>query len=139
MSRAQVRWVVFVVVLAVAGCRSSNTAEVYGTIKLNGKPIEKGSMSFIPAEGKAPTTGCGIKDGRYTAQVHPGLNKVAVSVPKVYATKKLYPDDPKSPEMPLSRESLPEKYSSILDPTLLELSVDVKPGSNEKDFDLKGE
>ncbi len=132
MHYQRMAWGLFLMgLLALAGCAGDNMAEVKGMVKVNGTPIEKGAMTFYPVDGKSPTTGCGIKDGQYDCQVPFGTMKVAISMPQVYMMKKLYPNDPKSPEAPMSKESLPAKYNAQS-----ELKIDVKPGLNEKDFEL---
>ena len=59
------------------------------------------------------------------------MSKVAIRVPKVVGERKLY-DTPDSPVQPLMEESLPPEFNDRT-----ELTLDVKPGVNERDFDLK--
>jgi hypothetical protein len=56
--------------------------------------------------------------------------KVSLSATKVVGKKKIYPT-PESPEMDITVESLPARYNENT-----ELTLDVKPGKNEKDFPL---
>lgn len=70
-------------------------------------------------------------DGKYSADVPIGPSKVAIRVPKVIGQRKLY-NTPDSPVQPLMDESLPAKFN---DET--ELTLDVKPGETQGDFDLK--
>jgi len=121
----------FLAALLLGGCSNDNTAEVTGTVLVDGKPAPRGSVSFIPADGKSPTAGAEIKDGKYSAKVPLGNSKVQIRVPKVVGQKKLYPT-PDSPVQDLLEEVLPKKYN---DET--ELTLDVKSGKNEKDWDLK--
>src|SRR5262245_26830212 len=117
--------------LVLAGCGDSTTGEVRGTIKFDGQPVKEGAITFKPVDGKTGTAGGQIKDGRYTARVPLGEMKVEISAPKVVRMKKLY-DTPNSPEAPVTEEVLPAKYN-----TQTELRLEVKPGLNEKDFDLQ--
>jgi hypothetical protein len=114
------------------GCAGgSDTGEVSGTVTYDGKPVEDGAISFFPSDGKGPTAGGTIKNGKYTATKVPvGTAKVSISGSKVVGKKKVY-DTPDSPEMPVTKELLPEKYN-----TKTELTLDVKSGSNEKNWDL---
>lgn len=118
----------------LVGCASDNTAEVRGTVKYNGEPVEKAILTFMPTDPKLQAKGGYVLNGRYSTQVFIGENKVSISMSKQVGSKKLYPDDPKSPEMPVTAEVLPPRYNEET-----ELKIDVKPGVNEKDFDLKGD
>jgi hypothetical protein len=118
--------------LALAGCGDgAKTGEVTGTVTIDGQPAESGAVTFIPADGQSPTAGGEIKAGKYTATVPVGVAKVEIRVPKVVGKKKLYPT-PDSPEQPIMQEVLPAKYNDNT-----ELTFDVRPGTNEKNWDLK--
>jgi hypothetical protein len=123
---------VLVALLALSGCDAGTEGQVSGTVKVDGQPVEAGAIQFIPADGKTPTSGGEIKDGRYSVKVPVGVMKVSISAPKVVGKKKIYPT-PNSPEMPITKEALPERYNEQT-----ELTLDVKRGKNEKDWDLKG-
>ena len=60
-----------------------------------------------------------------------GSSAVAIRVPRAAGQRKLY-NTPDSPVQTIMEESLPAKYN---DET--ELTIDVKPGKNEQDYDLK--
>jgi hypothetical protein len=117
--------------LAVAGCSGDGMTTVSGTIKHNGKLVESGAINFTPADGKGPVTGGAIKDGAYSARVPPGLMKVSISEAVVVGKKPIYPTK-NSPEMPITKEGLPEKYN-----VKTELTLDVKGGTLEKNWDLE--
>jgi len=116
---------------ALVGCANDNMADVSGTVSVDGAPAERGSITFIPTDGKSPTAGAEIKDGKYAARVPLGAAKVQIRVPKVVDKKKLY-NTPDSPVQEVLAEVLPAKYN---DKT--ELTLDVKSGSNEKNWELK--
>jgi hypothetical protein len=118
--------------LLFAGCSGETEGTVSGTVRVDGVPVEKGAITFIPADGKTSTSGGEIKDGRYSVHVPVGKMKVSISVPKETRKKKLYPT-PDSPEMAMYDESLPARYNSKT-----ELDLDVKSGKNPKDWDLQG-
>ena len=114
------------------GCGpESNVAKISGTISVDGKAPEKGSISFIPVSGIGPTAGTEIKAGKYTSEAAIGECKVEVRIPKVVGKKKLY-DTPDSLEQEIMEEVLPEKYNEVT-----ELRAEIKKGINTKDFDLK--
>jgi len=70
------------VVFLLAGCgQSSGTAE--GEVTYEGQPVEKGQIMFLPADGKGPTTGGAIRNGRYTvADLTPGPKIVQIDAVK---------------------------------------------------------
>jgi hypothetical protein len=119
-----------VAVLLVVGCADRTTGEVSGTITFDGQPVEAGGITFLPADGKAPTAGGQITDGKYKVRVPVGTAKVVINGTKVIGKQKLY-NTPDSPEMPIATELLPPKYNENT-----ELRLEVRPGLNEKDFDL---
>ncbi len=119
-------------IVLLLGC-GDGMGQVTGTVTFNGTPIEKGSISFYPVDGKAVTTGGKIKDGAYSVRVPIGEMQVKISMGKITGHKKLY-DGPNSPVQPLTEEALPAKYNQDT-----ELRLDVTPGKVEKNFELSGE
>jgi hypothetical protein len=128
-------WAVLILPLlvAIAGCGNSNSgrSQVHGTVTVNGTPPASGAIAFTPVDGAAPTSGGSIVDGKYSVDVPIGQSKVAIRVPRVVGQRKLY-NTPDSPVQPTMEESLPAKFN---DET--ELTLDVKPGETQGDFDLK--
>ena len=115
----------------IAGCGGTPEGDVSGTVIYDGKPIEQGSISFIPADGNGPSAGGGIKDGKYSAsKVSVGMAKIKITGAKIATKQKMY-DDPKADWVMTSTEMLPAKYN---DKT--ELLYDVQPGVQQKDFNL---
>src|SRR5437016_4096951 len=71
----------------VVGCQQGTKqtyANVKGTVTYNGKPVEKGQITFA-VEGKPPATS-DIVDGKFSGQAMVGSNKVSVSALKKSAT-----------------------------------------------------
>lgn len=61
------------------GCGDSNLARVSGTVTYEGEPIEKGSINFLPVDGKGASAGGQIVAGKYeVAEVPPGQKLVEV-------------------------------------------------------------
>jgi hypothetical protein len=119
------------VAVLLAGCSGNQTAAVTGMVRVDGEPLEKGSISFVPVDGKGVTAGGEILDGKYTvAKVSPGTMTVQIRYPKVAGTKKL-DDTPESPTRDVFREALPAKFNDRT-----ELRLEVQAGNNEKDWDL---
>jgi hypothetical protein len=118
-------------VLMVVGCGEIKMGEVSGTITYDGKLVEQGSIAFIPVDGSGQTAGSSIKDGKYLAQkVWVGMTKVRIMGAKVTGQKRMI-DDPNSPLVTTSAEYLPAKYNKET-----ELTYEVRPGVQTKDFDL---
>jgi hypothetical protein len=117
--------------IVVAGCAEPTRGFVSGTITVDGAPAKSGSIAFFPVDGKSSTTGGVITEGQYRAEVPFGAQKVEIRVPKKVGEKKAY-DAPNSPMIDILAESLPAKYNDAT-----ELTLDVKPGENQKDFQLK--
>jgi hypothetical protein len=118
----------------VAGCNNRpSSGAVSGSVSYDGKPLDNGSITFYPVDGSSPTAGGFIKNGKYTVlKVPAGMSKVTISGSKVVGQKKLY-DTPNSPIAPITEDPLPPKYK---DSSKTELTFDVKPGNNEKNWDL---
>jgi hypothetical protein len=118
------------ITLALAGCGDGLT-EVTGMVKYDGNPVEEGSITFTPVEGKTATGSGVIKGGKYSAKVPVGSMKVSFTYPKLVGKRKAY-DTPDSPEIPEYNDELAEKYG----PGTSNLTFDVKSGHNKKDWDL---
>ncbi|MBM3965186.1 MAG: hypothetical protein FJ308_09005 [Planctomycetes bacterium] len=71
-----------VAIVASVGC-SSTTATIYGTVTFEGQDVEKGMMTFTPADGSGSVVGCDIKNGKFYAKgVTPGRNVLLVTAVK---------------------------------------------------------
>jgi hypothetical protein len=120
--------------LTVVGCGGGKTGEVTGTVTVDGKAAPTGSsIRFVPADGDSSGAGAMIEDGRYTATKVPvGTAKVQIRVPK-FAAEKAGRPGPRGPGggQIVEGDLLPPKYNDRT-----ELTFDVKPGNNEKDWEL---
>jgi len=77
-----IRLLLIVLLVSAVGCKSDKKvyAKVKGTVNFNGKPLDKGEISFsLP--GKPPTF-MDIVDGKFSGQAVVGANTIAVSVKK---------------------------------------------------------
>jgi hypothetical protein len=128
---ATLRTLLLAALFAAAGCGDDGkTALVSGTVEIDGEPLESGTMTFVPIDGHTPTAGGTIKHGRYAVRVPITTMKVSISAPRVVSMKRLY-DTPNSPERPITEEALPARFNEAT-----ELTIEVKPGSNVRDFPL---
>jgi hypothetical protein len=128
---ALIRFVLTVgaVTLLQIGCNHApTTGQVKGSVTLDGKPLEDGTVRFAPLEGRANTSGGLIKSGEFTANVPIGKFRVEISSTKIVGG----PADRHSDSVETVVQLIPEKYN-----TRSELTLDVKSGSNEPHFDLK--
>ena len=113
------------------GCGpESKVALISGSVNIDGKPVDKGSIAFAPLDGKGPSGGGEIVGGKYKCDAALGECKVEIRVPKSVGQKKLY-DTPESPMQEIFEEVLPQKYNEAT-----ELRVQVQKGKNEKNWDL---
>lgn len=117
---------------ALAGCDGPRMAEVSGTVTVDGKtPAPGSSITFHPSDGKSPSAGALIQDGKYTTNVPVGTARVEIRVPRPAKKGKVKAEEGPGPGGDAIEESLPEKYN---DQT--ELTFDVKAGKNEKNWEL---
>ena len=101
-----------------------------------GVPGDSGS-AFVSADGKSAGAGATITDGRYTATKVPvGAAKVQIRVPRFAAGKPKAAKGGPGPGGPdggqiVVGDALPDKFHNKT-----ELTYDVKPGRQEKNWDL---
>jgi hypothetical protein len=115
----------------LVGCSSRGAASVSGKVTLDGAPLDDATITFVPATGgqqqAAWTT---IKSGQYEIAAKDGLGTgpFRVEIRALRAASEKTND----PTLISAKEILPGKYNSKS-----ELTVEIKPGKNTADFDLK--
>lgn len=124
-----------------AGASGPERASVSGTVKLDGVPVEQGTISFIPTGPKGgPTSGDVIEKGNYSiaATGGPILGDHKVEIRALKKTGKQIKVMPPavSPTgfVDETVEAVPAKYNSSST-----LTQTLKSGHNKFDFDLKSE
>lgn len=133
------------VLCCLPGCGGNygGRTSISGTVKFDGKPVEKGSIAFIPAEGvKGPSTGGLIQDGKYNiaADQGPMVGKHRVEIIATRATAAVEVKaasaataGPSAGGKVAGVESyIPEQFNKKST-----LSYVVKAGQNVENFDLK--
>jgi len=127
----------FAVVVSVGllGCgggpKGPKTAQVSGTVTLDGAPLDEGSINFIPEDGTGAPAGTKIVKGSYSVAVPLGSKRVEIRAPKVVGQKVAYEGDPNSPKIDLIEERVPHRYNATT-----ELKTVVTDGTNKADFPL---
>ncbi|MBM4095503.1 MAG: hypothetical protein FJ261_01865 [Planctomycetes bacterium] len=122
--------IVLMAAMVAIGCGSdAPTHPVKGRVTLDGAPLENGSIRFSPT-GEASPAGGEIKNGEYSLMAPPGESKVEITSTKVIGQRKAY-NTPDSPMVDITKEVVPEKYNARST-----LKIEVKAGSNSKDFEL---
>jgi hypothetical protein len=122
--------------LVTLGC-SGNLAEVSGTVRLNGQPIEEGAITFIPVGGaKGAGSGATIRDGRYRVPrskgVTVGKNRVEL---RAFRNTGRKVKDPTGQPGALVEERVPAFPPEYNDNSTL--VREVRAGSNKFDFEIE--
>jgi hypothetical protein len=129
--------------LLVLGClvlvlwvRWGSGPTVKGTVRLDGRPLPRGSIALIPIGGTRGPVGGGEfnKEGKY--EINRGLRpgKYRVEIRSTKTTDRKVPNYGMPSHLVNQEVSIiPEKYN-----TRSILIVEVGPGANPLDFDLKG-
>jgi hypothetical protein len=112
----------------LAGGCSSSEGILNGDVTFDGSPLKEGVARFVPAEGKGTTSTANISGGQFRASLVAGDYRVEFSAPKVIGKRRMMPE---SPEVDEVIELLPEKYN-----VKSEMKVSIKPGTQEKKFEL---
>jgi hypothetical protein len=131
MTRLRV-WVAAAGLAALVGCsKGPPFGDVVGTVVMDGKPIDDGSIRFVPVDGSTSSAGGAIKGGRYSVKVPVTRHRVELSAPKP-GTGGLIKKGDGPPVEVIADEWVPDKYGARS-----ELTFDVKAGPNEYNLDLK--
>jgi hypothetical protein len=124
-------------VLTANGC-GSGKIPVEGNVRFAGTPVEEGMITFEPADGKGPTTGGRIADGKYELAAEAGATpgEKIVRIVALRKTGRMIPEGSPAPPGTMVAEvkqCIPSQYN---DQSILR--VEITPGkTNTHDFDLK--
>lgn len=126
------RILILLVLLVVTGCQTGPPmGTVNGEVTLNNQRIKEGAITFSPIEGDTATAGTTILDGKFTAQVPVGKQKVMINASRVMGKFRAY-ETPESPLLDNVVELIPPEYNANST-----LSIDVQPGVQNVRYDLK--
>jgi len=116
--------------LGLAGCgeeSSENTARLKGSVTLDGDPIAKGTINFLPEEpGQAAPASAQIAAGQYDVKAVP-LGKVRVQIIATRETGRMITG---------SSEPVPEVLSIIPPKYAQGISIQVTGDNSQQDFPL---
>lgn len=71
------RHLIWAGLLAAAGC--SRSTSVTGTVTYEGKTVDSGAITFLPADGQGPPSGAPIENGNYKVEpITPGMKIVQI-------------------------------------------------------------
>jgi hypothetical protein len=121
---------VLVGLMSTVGC--SDKIAVTGQVSLNNTPVEDGTITFVPVDGKGPSAGNLIHQGQYSVEVLPGKKLVRIEGYKTVGTIKMA-IGPKPIDAPDKRRIVPKQYNSES-----KLEVDVDSSHREHNFTLEG-
>lgn len=130
------------VLLGLVGCGgrggdSLPRQPVEGVVTLDGAPVEKGTIQFMPTPGTAHATlaSAMIKDGKYSIPKDrgpvPGGYRVIISAPDPKAPA-VIDEDPGGEAPPPLPDLIPSQYNASST-----LNAEIKAGPNVHDFTLK--
>jgi len=123
--------------LLAAGCGDMRRAAVNGTVLVDGKPLETGSINFFPAEDTTgPTAGARIDNGKYSIAQKNGVvvGKNKVEIRGLRKTGKRVRDPRfRDQDMDEMEVCVPPEYN-----VQSKVVKTINPGSNTLDFELQG-
>jgi len=134
MRLAEVRNVVALLALATVlavfvGCEAKPST-VSGKVTIDGKPVPRGGITFLPFDGDGPTAAGTIRNGEYSAEVFPGKKRVEILGYEVVGQVPAY-GDPKGPMKDVTKAVVPPKYNQHSD-----LTAEIQVGNNDINFEL---
>jgi hypothetical protein len=115
----------------LVGCgRGGGLTAVSGTVTYDGKALEKGLISFVPADGNGPTAAAPIANGKYAVKIAPGKKLVKV---EAYEVTGQHPFSRYNPRIVVDQKQiLPSCYN-----TKSKLTRDITPADRTCDFALE--
>ena len=125
----------FLLAASLLGCGGSedDLANVTGTVKMDGKPLEDASVQFVPKAGGRPSYGRTDAQGAYTLESTDTVAGAKVGMHRVRISTLKYPgEDEEGRPIPGRPETVPPAFHG--ETTTLEREV--QAGENVHDFEL---
>lgn len=117
--------------LLAIGC-GDGFATVEGTVALDGKSIESGSITFIKIEGEPAREGAVIQSGAFKSRMPPGTYRVELHARKLVSNRKQKGFDGQDEVVDVVQERFPDRFN-----TRSGLTEKIQVGVNKVVFDLK--
>ena len=127
-------WLALLALLLGCG-QDSKLGRVHGVVRLDGEPVNTGTVRFVPEAGRA-AEGVIESDGTYTLGTYGNSDGALIGPHKVaiVAYESSGNDRPAyAMRGQVSKPLVPQRYMSI---GTSRLTFDVKAGDNQADFDL---
>jgi len=102
--------------------------DVRGKVTLDGKPLEEGTIRFLPTGGTTAATGGTIQDGEFRVAVPVATQRVEISANII--DRERTPPNATDDEI-VMKQLVPSRYNINS-----ELTLDVVAGLNEPNFEL---
>ena len=115
---------------ALPGCSGDGLVNLKGTVSLDGKPLERGTIRFVAADGTGPSAETVIQAGAYSVDLPAGKKRVSI-----LGYKKIGEHHVTGPDSPLIddlEQIVPPQYN---EQTTLERDVPTE-GQASLDFEL---
>jgi hypothetical protein len=99
---------------SLTGCGNQGREAIEGTVTLDGKPLEKGYISFRPQPGTAsPSAGADIANGKFSVASKGGVlpGKFRVEITASRKTDKKIRDRLTGNMVPLEEQYIPARYN----------------------------
>lgn len=125
-----------IMVCCMVGCGSRvKTVRAWGEVRWRDKPVEEGVIVFFPIDGTAgPSTGGGIKEGRYDVSQAKGPRAGGTYRVEITAVgpERRYSPSPGSPEtVPVRDQQLPPRFNTA---STLRAVIAPDPDSHQQAF-----
>ena len=121
---------VLILLPIIGGCSKGRPmGDVQGRVSMNGEPIAKAAVRFIPIDGDTPTTGGSVQDGRFRVEVPVSKQRVEFSA-NVIDREKTPPNA--NGDQVVMKALIPPRYNKQST-----LTLDVVSGLNEPEFKLQ--
>ena len=118
--------------LLSGGCQQESLAVISGDVTVDGQPLAKGVIQFLPDAGDAPSEAARIADGKFSAKLQRTKYSVQIYAPReAKMVAKLDENGPGGG--PTMEETLPPRYN-----VRSELKLEVPGPKGDVRFDLKG-
>jgi hypothetical protein len=117
--------------VCLSGCggpEHPDVGRVSGVVTLDGQPLDKATVMFQPADGRASQATTDAA-GKYTLIYLDRVPGARLGTHKVIIRTEIPGEDG---QPPIAKEKLPPKYHNAS-----QLTAEVKAGANTHDFDLK--